>query len=209
MGRAGRNKTKAKGVRALTRAQRTAVLNRAARLVAEVNDGKAQCIERIALLEGVADLLHVRAEPVPVAVAAQGPAGSCLLGEAVDGVIPTIPGGTVRRSPTTADWNGAGHLILFAPQESRLFDPTLNQVSPATGLPRGALVMPVTADQLYGDDLTFGIGEGGLVLYRVVPGDSTWRTAYNAQYAGLGRSARVVARRALELEGFDEDLVAE
>ncbi|MFG1872066.1 hypothetical protein [Micromonospora arborensis] len=184
------------------------MLNRATRLVCELNDGRPQCIESVALLERVADLLHIRAEPVPVAVAAQGPTGSCLLGAAVAGVIPIIPGGTVIGSPATAGWNGAGHLVLFAAQESCLFDPTLNQVSAATGLPRAALIMPVTSHQLYDDDLTLGFGVGQ-VLYRVVPGDSTWRTAYNSQYASLGRFSRAAARRALELEGFDEDLVAE
>ncbi|MEV0811050.1 hypothetical protein [Micromonospora sp. NPDC050200] len=113
------------------------------------------------------------------------------------------------RSPTTADWNGAGHLFLFAPQEGIFLDSTLDQVGSATGFPRGVLIMPVTADHLYADDLQLEIVGDVKVVYRVVRGDSTWRTAYNAQHAGLGRFSRAVARRALELEGFDEDLVPE
>ncbi|SCG71885.1 hypothetical protein [Micromonospora inositola] len=209
MSRAGRNRPKARGIRALSREQRTTVLKRAARLVNEINEAKPQCIEGVATLDRVAELVQIKAQPVPVAVAAQGPAGACLLGEAVKGVIPLKAGGTVRRSPAfNADiWKGAGHLVLFAPQEGILFDPTWDQVSRATGLPRGALIMPVTADQLYTDDVPFQV-DGGQVLYRTVQSDSAWRTSYNSQYARLGRFAREAARRALELEGFDEDLVA-
>ncbi|MDX5461271.1 hypothetical protein [Micromonospora tulbaghiae] len=67
----------------------------------------------------------------------------------------------------------------------------------------------MAADRLYAEDLQFEIAGEVKVVYRVVQGDSTWRTAYNAQCASLGRSARAVARRALELEGFDEDLAPE
>ncbi|MGC4886618.1 hypothetical protein [Micromonospora sp. DT227] len=197
------------GVRALSREERATALQRAGRVVAAVNGGKPQCIERVALLDRVADLLHVRVEPVPVAVAVQGPAGSCLLGEAVNGVIPLLPGGSALRSPSTALWDGAGHLFLFAPQQGIFLDPTLDQVSAATGYPRGCLIMPVTADLLYSEDLTFEVAGSVTVLYRVVRADTTWRTAYNGQCARLGRTARTVARRALELEGFDEDLIAE
>ncbi|MDW5322874.1 hypothetical protein [Plantactinospora sp. KLBMP9567] len=209
MGKAGRNSTKTRGIRALTRAQRSTVLSRATRLVAQLNAARARCIESVALLDRVADLVHIKAEPVPVAVAAQGPAGSCMLGEAVNGVIPLAAGGRVRRAPTlnAGPWDGAGHLVLFATQERVLFDPTLDQVSVATGFPVGTLIMPVTPDELYADDVSFGIDEGCQVLYRVVRGDSTWRTAYNSQYAVLGQTARATAQRALELEGFDENLV--
>ncbi|RKN33880.1 hypothetical protein D7044_09050 [Micromonospora musae] len=79
----------------------------------------------------------------------------------------------------------AGQSLRWTSDEDEAYA-TGNQVSSATGLPRGALVMPVTSHELYGDDLTLGVGEGQ-VLYRVVPRDSTWRTAYNTQYAGLGR----------------------
>lgn len=209
MARAGRKRTKSTGVRALNREDRATALLRAARIVAEFNDGKPQCIERVALLDRVADLLHVRVEPVPVAVAVQGPVGSCLLGEAVNGVIPLIPGGTMKRSPSSDLWNGAGHLFLFTPQEGMLLDPTLDQVGPATGYPRGCLIMLVTADRLYSEDLTFEVAGSVTVLYRVVRADTNWRTAYNGQCARLGRQARTVARRALELEGFDEDLIPE
>ncbi|MCX5070917.1 hypothetical protein OOJ91_34275 [Micromonospora lupini] len=207
MRRSGRKTTKGRGVRVLTRAQRTTVLHRAAWMVAEINDAQPKCVEGVALLDRVADLVHIKAEPVPVAVAVQGPAGSCLLGEAVDGVIPVSAGGRVIRSPTTALWSGAGHLVLFSSEEKTLFDPTLDQVNPATGFARGALIMPVTADELFTEDLTLTVDEGVKVLYRAVRGDTSWRTAYNTTYARSGLSARTVARRALELEGFDEDLV--
>ena len=195
------------GIRALTRAKRTTVLNRAARLVAELNEAQPRCIESVALLERVAELVHIRAEPVPVAVAVQGPRGSCLLGQAVDGVIPLVAGGTVMRSPTFDLWDGTGHLVLDATQEQMLFDPTLDQVNAATGFPRGALIMPVARDDFNDSDVTFEINGGCQVLYRVVRGDSAWRTAYNAQHASLGRLAREAAKRALELEGFDENLL--
>lgn len=185
------------------------VFKRAARVLAEYNGGKPQCIERVAVLERAADLLHIKAEPIPAAVAVQGPLGACMLGEAVEGLIPLLSGGAVRRSPTTELWNGAGHLFLFVSQAGIMLDPTLDQVGPVTGFPRGCLIMPVTADQLYTDDVPFEVTDAGhvQVQYRVVRSDSTWRSAYNAMYARLGPDGRLLARRALELEGFDEDLV--
>ncbi|MBQ1019805.1 hypothetical protein [Micromonospora sp. D93] len=207
MAKAARKSTKARGIRALTREQRTAVLKRAGRVLAEYNGGKPQCIERVAVLERAAGLLGIKAEPVPVAVAVQGPIGACMLGEAVEGVIPLLPGGAVRRASSTELWNGAGHLFLFASQEGIMLDPTLDQVGPVTGCPRGCLIMPITADHLYADDVPFEIAGGVQVLYRVVRSDSSWRTAYNAMYANLGKDGRLLARRALELEGFDEELV--
>jgi hypothetical protein len=194
------------GVRALNKTQRLTVLDRAARLVAELNAGRAMCLEGVALLERSADLLVIRVTPVAVALAVQGPAGSRALSEAVDGVIPVTDGGTVMRSASLGRWAGAGHLILHAPQAATLFDPTLNQVSAGTGLPTGALIMPVTVDEM-ASDITFEIGGGCLVLYRPVPTDRTWTTAYNAEYARSGADGLAVTRRALELEGFDENLV--
>ncbi|MEV4511571.1 hypothetical protein AB0K00_21670 [Dactylosporangium sp. NPDC049525] len=63
-----------------------------------------------------------------------------------------------------------------------------------------AAVVPVVSD------LSFEV-DGGQVLYRVVRADTTWRTAYNAEYARLGGMARAAAQRALELEAFDEGVV--
>ncbi|WP_229070879.1 hypothetical protein [Actinoplanes sp. DH11] len=190
----------------MSKVQRAEILGRAARLIAEVNAGSAQCFEGVAILERSANLLAIKANPVAVALAAQGPIGSRALGDAVDGVIPVFDGGTVMRSADLTRWAGAGHLVLHAPQAGLLFDPTLNQVSAGTGFPTGALIMPVTAADLV-SDLQFEISGGCLALYRPVPSDRTWTTAYNAEYARRGADAMAVTRRALELEGFDENLV--
>jgi hypothetical protein len=77
-----------------------------------------------------------------------------------------------------------------------LFDPTLDQVSQ---------IQPLSADRVDGD-VGFEL-DGGKVLYRVVRADTTWQTGYNAEYARRGEMGRAIAQRALELEGFDENLV--
>ncbi|GAA3302585.1 hypothetical protein GCM10020218_098410 [Dactylosporangium vinaceum] len=184
------------------------VLGRAARLVNQVNEGRAGCIEGVALLDRVARLVEVRAEPLAVAVAAQGPAGTCVLGDAVRDMVPLADGGRVVRGPhfDPARWNGAGHLVLYAAQAGWWFDPTLDQVSRMTGLPGGTLMQQITPEEISSGDLPFEIG-GGQVLYRVVRADTTWQAAYNAEYARLGGIARAATQRALELEGFDEDLI--
>lgn len=207
MGRA-RAKSRGSGARALSTGQRITVLGRAARLVNELNDRRASCIESVALLERVARLVEVRAEPLAVAVAAQGPAGTCVLGETARDVVVLEDGGRMVRGPNfdPARWNGAGHLVLYAARAGWLLDPTLDQVSRLTGLPAGTLMQQVSPDEVSSGDLTFEV-DGGHVLYRVVWADTTWQTAYNAESARLGDVARAAAQRALELEGFDENLV--
>lgn len=194
------------GTRTLTRADRVAAISRAARLIAELNDGQAKCIECVALLERVAGLLHLKAAPVPVAVVVSGPVGGCALGTAVDGLVRLGPDVEIVVSVDSRLWDGAGHLVLFAAQEQLLLDPSLDQVSAATGFPRGAWVTQVTPDELLDGDLGFETDGGCQWVYRVVRDDSGWRTAYNTQYARLGGLARDATRRALELEGFDENL---
>ncbi|GAB3861679.1 hypothetical protein ACFPIJ_12025 [Dactylosporangium cerinum] len=150
------------------------------------------------LLDRVTRLVEVRAEPLAVAVVAQGPTGVCVLDD----------GGRVLRGPNfdPARWNGAGHLVLHAARTGWFFDPTLDQVSRMTGLPGGTLMQQVSLEDLSSGDVPFEV-DGGQVLYRVVRADTTWQTAYNAEYARLGGMARAAAQRALELEGFDENLV--
>lgn len=207
MGRTRANR-KARDIRQLSADQRVTVLGRAARLVNELNERRPRCIESVALLDRVARLLEVRAEPLAVAVAAQGPVGGCVLGEAVHDVMVLADGGRVVPGPNfdPARWNGAGHLVLYADRAGWLFDPTLDQVSGMTGLPTGTLMQQVPAEEVRSGDLPFEV-DGGQVLYRVVRADTTWQPAYNAEYARLGGMARAAAQRALELEGFDEDLV--
>src|SRR5581483_5309868 len=134
-------KSQRRGIRALSTDQRLAVLDRAARLVNERNERRAGCIESVALLERVARLVEVRAEPLAVAVAAQGPVGTCVLGDAVRDVVVLANGGRMLRGPNfdPSRWNGAGHLVLYAARAGWLLDPTLDQVSRMTGLPAGTL----------------------------------------------------------------------
>lgn len=207
MGRA-RGNTRDRGIRTLSADQRVTVLDRAARLVNQLNERRPGCIEGVALLDRVARLVKVRAEPLPVAVVAQGPTGTCMLGDAARDVVVLEDGGRVVRTPNfdRERWNGAGHLVLYAARAGWLFDPTLDQVSRMTGLPGGTLAQQVTINDVSSVDLPFEL-DGGQVLYRVVRTDTTWQTAYNAEYARLGDMARTATQRALELEGFDENLV--
>jgi hypothetical protein len=123
-------------------------------LVNQLNEQRPRCFDAIALLERVARLLHIKAEPVPAAVAAQGPLGPIILGSAAMDVIPLMEGGTIMRDPAANGWDGAGHLALFAPQESLLLDPTLDQIAAMTGFPTGFLIQEVKAEAL-DEDLAF------------------------------------------------------
>jgi hypothetical protein len=207
MGRA-RGNNRGRGIGALSADQRVTVLGRAARLVNQLNERRPKCFECVAILDRVARLVGVRAEPLPVAVVAQGPTGLCMLGDAARDVVVLEDGAGVLRGSNfdPERWNGAGHLVLYASRAGWLFDPTLDQVSRMTGLPSGALVQQLAVDDVNSGDLPFEV-DGGQVLYRVVRADTTWQTAYNAVFAGLGDMARAAAQRALELEGFDENLV--
>jgi hypothetical protein len=202
----GKPRNRQTGIRAVPRPDRVRVLERATRITAQVYAGQARCIEAVTRLERCAGLLGIKAEPIPAAVAVQGPAGACVLGAAAEDVIPVLPGGVVARSRSWDGWDGAGHVFLHTPQDNRLLDPTINQTSARTGLPTGALIMTVTTADL-DDDLTFETDGGVKILYRVVRSDTSWRAGYNGEYAKAGPESIELTRRALELEGFDENLV--
>jgi hypothetical protein len=209
MGKASRRQANASGVLALPRIERTELLLRSARLVAEYNATKPQCIECAALVVRAGELLGFRSEPVPVAVAVEGPAGAVQLGSALDGTIPLLPGGQVRRTGGWNSWDGAGHVIVHVGDDDTLIDTTLDQTSGQTGLPRGALILPnVARAALDEPGVSVDLPDGGQALYRAVPSDRSWQTPYNAQYARKGPVARAVVRRALELRGHEETLQA-
>ncbi|SNY29660.1 hypothetical protein SAMN05421748_103285 [Paractinoplanes atraurantiacus] len=111
----------------------------------------------------------------------------------------------MQRSAGLAQWNGAGHLLMFSRELQHFYDPTLDQVAARTGIGRGALIMRAVADD-FDHDLPIEL-DSGLLLYRPVLSDQSWRSGYNGEYVKCGPLAREMMQRALELEGLDENLI--
>ena len=150
-------------------------LRRLTNLVGDYWEGQAQCIEGVALLCRTAALDGYQLQPCAVAVAVQGSTGSAALGaragEAFGWDFP----------PGLNGWDTAGHLIATLDRPAHVFDPTLSQVSPKTGLPELVIAEPV--DTLTPVSGTFDFTVAGCgIRYYLEPEDQTWGTRYTEQY---------------------------
>jgi hypothetical protein len=209
MGKQARRTKRPNGVQSLDRADRLRVLLKAAGLLNQLNNGAAHCVPMASCLLRCAQLLNIRADVVPVALAIQGPVGGVLMGQALAGLAKTVP--DVVIGDISPGWQGAGHVIVHLPQDDILIDVTLDQTSTHTGLKRGVLIQedvprdaldhPNTDDQ----GLTLGLSDGE-ICYKAAPEDTSWQTHFNNCYAAQGRNSRLAVRRALELNDFDEEL---
>lgn len=196
------------GVAGLPIADRLKLLARSTRLVAEVNGGDPQCVDMSAVLARCAQQMNVDVEPRGMALIVQGPDGTCILGEAVHDMVPAGHLRTGEPGPgfDPKSWHGAGHIVLMSPEGPTLFDPTFDQTSLMTGMSVGALVIELPSDAVAERDLMFEWG-GGVVMYRHVPTDQTWQAPFAAAFMSAGDDARLIVRRALELEGHPEALM--